>query len=137
MERYVQAAEEKQIRIALENQIYPVDMAYYLERIPGLRVNLDFAHALARGENVARQIETYGSLLAGLHVSDSDGRPEDWHIMPGRGNLDWPEVISALRQTGYTGDFHLEIVHERTADPARNDRTAACAWKIVSQILGE
>ncbi len=137
LDRFVREAEGRQIRIALENQIYSVDMAYYLSEIPGLYVNLDFAHAIAIGKSVVRFIEVCGSRLAGLHVADSDGRAKDWHIMPGQGILNWLEVVSALRRVNYTGDFHLEIVHERTADPARNDRTAARAFDIVSQILGK
>ena len=123
------------LKIALENQIYPVDLDYYLSNIPQLGINIDFAHATATGMNVIQIIHQYAHRIYGLHVADSDGRPEDWHIMPGRGVLLWPEIIRALREIGYKGDFHLEIVHERKTDEKENDWTAVEAFSCCKEIL--
>lgn len=133
--RYTEEAGADQIRVALENQIYPVDMDWYLDKLPSLGVNIDFAHALACGADIPEYIQKYSGRLLGLHVSDSDGRPEDYHMMPGRGVLPWSTVVSALNESGYTGDFHLEIVHERSRIREINDRTAFEAFSVCSELL--
>ena len=57
LKNVVGMSEGSGIRIALENQIYPVDMDYYLDSVPGLGVNLDFAHAIASGQDVVYLIK--------------------------------------------------------------------------------
>lgn len=136
LNRFCEQACYEGIRIALENQIYPVDMDFYLSRIPELGVNIDFAHAVASGSDVPKMIVKYGPRLYGLHVADSDGRREDYHIMPGRGIVNWSEVFGKLDAVHYRGDLHLEIVHERSTCPEINDRTAAVAYKVVSELMG-
>ena len=117
-------AEKYGIRIALENQIYPVDMDFYLKEIPGLCVNLDFAHAIASGYDVVSMIEKYADKLAGLHVSDSYGRKEDYHIMPKKGIVNWDMAIKSIEHSCYDGDLHLEIVHERSTELSENNEKA-------------
>ena len=41
-----------------------------------------------------------------LHVSDFDGVDER-HWMPGKGIVDWNDVIAALVEVGYEGPFTL------------------------------
>ena len=133
--RYAEACAKAGLRLALENQIYPVDMDYYLEQTPALGVNIDFAHAMAVGEDVLEMIGKYAGKLYGLHVSDSDGRAEDYHIMPGKGMLDWNKVLAALETAKYDGDLQLEIVHERSGDPDENDQTAQAAFDTADALL--
>ena len=135
--RYAKSAAQAGLRLALENQIYPVSMEFYLEKAPELGVNIDFAHAMAVGQDVRAMIETYAGKLFGLHVSDSDGRAEDYHIMPGKGMLDWKAILEALRRAAYDGDLHLEIVHERSTEAEENDRTAKTAFETVSALMQE
>lgn len=136
LSRYVEKAKAYGIRIALENQIYPVDMDYYLSHVSGLYVNIDFAHALATGHDIVNYIDQYKDRLAGLHVSDSDGRPEDYHIMPGKGVVDWKSVLNLLKTTSYDGDFHLEIVHERSTEADENLQTVRQSFDIIMRMIG-
>ena len=46
--------------------------------------------------------------LQGLHVQDNDGQ-SDQHLVPYLGNIQWDSVIDALAETGYPGDFSMEI----------------------------
>ena len=135
LRRFTDKATRCGLKIALENQIYPVDLNFYLTNIPVLGINIDFAHALATGMNVAEMIRYHGERVYGLHVADSDGRPEDWHIMPGKGKLSWQEVLCALKEARYLGDFHLEIVHERNIEKEKNDQTASEAFSCCSELL--
>ena len=135
--RFAETCAQAGLRLALENQIYPVSMDDYLNAVPKLGVNIDFAHAMAAGLDVRAMIEQYADRLYGLHVSDSDGRDEDYHIMPGKGLLHWDEILEALLRAKYDGDLHLEIVHERSTDAAENDKTARLACETVNRLLEE
>lgn len=56
-----------------------------------------------------------GKRLHALHIADNEGKT-DQHMMPfGRGNVDFGEVVNALRQVEYNGLFNLEIPGERLA----------------------
>ena len=120
-----QIASRYGIAIALENQIdlefdcgryvgtLPADLERLLDSVNDLGLAIDTAHACAQQLDVSELIRWASSRLYGLHVSDSDGLKHDYHIMPTRGIIDWHKVLLALRDIGYKGDFHLEIVHER------------------------
>ena len=50
-----------------------------------------------------------------LHVNDNFGpvrNPSwkaDYHLIPGFGSVNWDNVIKALREIKYAGDFTLEV----------------------------
>ena len=49
--------------------------------------------------------------LAALHVHDNDYR-RDLHNIPFEGRLRWGEIMRALKEIGYTGDFTYETTTE-------------------------
>ena len=54
-----------------------------------------------------------GQRLKALHIADND-TTADQHLMPfGHGNVNWQEVMDALRENGYDRLFNLEIPGER------------------------
>ena len=135
LQKFCEKASLFGIRVALENQIHPVDYKTCLSKIPILGVTIDFAHALASGLDEPTMIDDFGPRLYGLHVSDSDGKSEDYHIMPGRGSINWSAVMEKLFEHKYSGDIHLEIVHERSDCPDVNDKTAAIAFEAISRLV--
>ena len=53
-----------------------------------------------------------GKRLRALHIADNEGR-SDQHMMPfGKGNVDFAEIVEALREINYEGLFNLEIPGE-------------------------
>lgn len=52
-------------------------------------------------------IRNVGSMVWTLHLHDNDGTG-DQHLPPGKGNIDWRDVIEALREISYTGTLNLE-----------------------------
>ncbi|MBQ4051501.1 MAG: sugar phosphate isomerase/epimerase [Oscillospiraceae bacterium] len=67
----------------------------------------------SQGEFIRRA----GKRLIALHVADND-LSSDLHILPfGRGNIDWWDFASALREVGYDRLFNYEIPGERLASP--------------------
>lgn len=76
---------------------------------PFLVACLDIGHAEMRGSgNGAQQmIRELGHRLQALHIHDND-RWHDSHQIPFSMKIDFEQVISALKDIGYTGYFTLE-----------------------------
>ena len=69
---------------------------------------LDLGHACLVCEDPAEFIRKLGGKrLQALHVHDVDGI-DDTHTLPFYGVINWPEVMKALKDIGYQGDFTYE-----------------------------
>ncbi len=130
-------ASEHGFRVAVENLIgtEAKRLEDLLADVPGLGVNLDSAHACANRENPAELIRFFGRHVYGVHLSDSDGEPRDLHLTPGRGILNWEEIVKALDEVRYAGDFHLELPHERGETVEETFRAARHAAETVRPLL--
>ncbi len=78
---------------------------------PVLGVTFDTSHAHVRGLDLPAAIRQLGPLICATHISDNDGS-SDQHRTPGGGTIDWPGVMSALREIGYHGRLNFEIPGE-------------------------
>jgi sugar phosphate isomerase/epimerase len=114
-------AGERGVQIGLENLArrgasMPYEMLDLLAAIghPAIGITLDTSHANIVGLDFGTTIRELGPHLIATHISDNDGSG-DQHRTPGNGSIDWPEVMSALREVGYEGLFNLEIPGERHA----------------------
>ncbi len=76
----------------------------YVDRVahPAFRIMYDTFHANIEEQNQARAIATLGKSMGVLHISEND------RGIPGRGHIDFAEVFSAARHTGYDGWVTLE-----------------------------
>jgi sugar phosphate isomerase/epimerase len=52
-------------------------------------------------------VRSLGSRLIATHISDCD-EVDEQHWLPGKGVLDWPAFMQALREINYTGPFTYE-----------------------------
>ncbi len=70
---------------------------------------LDIGHAEMRGSNTSavEMIKALGDRLFALHIHDND-KWRDSHQIPFSMNIDFKEVVSALKQIDYKGFFTLE-----------------------------
>ncbi len=70
---------------------------------------LDIGHAEMRGsgDGAANMIRALGPRLAALHIHDND-KLNDSHRMPFTMDINFDEVVTALRDIGYGGYFTLE-----------------------------
>lgn len=73
--------------------------AAYVEAVghPAFRIMYDTFHANIEEQSQKRAIERIGGHIGVLHVSEND------RGIPGRGHIDFGEVFSAVRGTGYDG----------------------------------
>ena len=110
---------ETGVKIAIENLsgafTYPDLMNEILKRLnsPWFVGLVDVGHAWLRagiqpGDFIRRL--TPGS-LKGLHIQDNHGAAGgvDEHLAPFLATVDFPDLLKALKETGYEGDFTLEL----------------------------
>jgi sugar phosphate isomerase/epimerase len=79
---------------------------FLLAADPRLRVCYDINHITR--EPSAEFIRVVGGRIETLHVTDCDHINER-HWLPGEGILDWPEILRALKEVGYTGVWMYEV----------------------------
>lgn len=68
--------------------------------------------------NVVEEIRRLGSRIQILHVHDNS-KERDEHKEPYGGSIPWTDVMCALKEIGYTGDFNYEIITHRIPESAR------------------
>lgn len=70
---------------------------------------LDIGHAEMKGSNTnaVEMINALGNRLSALHIHDND-RVNDCHQIPFSMNINFDEVVQALKNIGYKGYFTLE-----------------------------
>ncbi|MET3926308.1 sugar phosphate isomerase/epimerase family protein [Devosia sp. 2618] len=76
----------------------------YVDRVdhPAFRIMYDTFHANIEEKSQPRAIRTLGDGMGVLHISEND------RGIPGRGHINFAEVFSAVRATGYDGWVTLE-----------------------------
>lgn len=77
---------------------------------PWFVICLDVGHAAIIGcepENLIKGLD--GHTLKALHIHDNDYL-SDKHMLPFTGNLDWENIMNALKEVEYKGDLTLEIL---------------------------
>jgi sugar phosphate isomerase/epimerase len=79
-----------------------------LTTVPGLRFHLDVGHAVLRGNKFKQLLGMFKGKLVHVHFSDNRMREDD-HMPIGAGNINWAEVIAALKAVGYDATITLEV----------------------------
>jgi sugar phosphate isomerase/epimerase len=81
---------------------------------PSLGLNFDPSHLFRANEDPAEVAGRWGSHIITSHFRDcpwregSPGTPEQQ--IPGRGVVDIPGILAALKKTGYAGPLNLEVI---------------------------
>lgn len=116
------------IKICLENccsiTVNSDELLYLVKKLdsPNFGICLDTGHLnikkeLGYLESQRDFILKTRDYLSALHIADNEGLT-DQHMMPfGRGNVDFKEVISTLKEIGYTGILNYEIPGEAFPKP--------------------
>ena len=89
---------------------------------PNLRLTLDIGHLQCQGElPIADVIRRWASRLANVHIEDMR-RGVHEHLMFGEGEIDFPPVLQALAEVGYTGGVYVELSRHSHEGPAAAKR---------------
>lgn len=86
----------------------PEDFLALLDGVPegGFGVDINPGELAVHGFDPVSTIQTLGSRIVTFHATDATSRPggRGYEIVPlGRGDLDYPAILSALESTGFTG----------------------------------
>ena len=76
----------------------------------------DTGHAHIQGLDQWKALLVVGERVKMLHVQDNDGR-SDQHLLPFMGGINWQDVMAALCEIDYRGDFTYEAHNSIRALP--------------------
>jgi sugar phosphate isomerase/epimerase len=94
-------------RTCLGNSLVELNMLVDRLENETFGVCLDVNHLMGRYAELSRIIRSLGPRLIATHISDCDEIDEK-HWLPGKGVLDWPAFMQALRAIDYQGPFTYE-----------------------------
>lgn len=122
VEKYVK---ENDIKLAIHNhgpgdEVYPTPATVY-DKIVNLdkRIGLciDIGHVVRLGMNPMEAIKKYGHRMYDMHLKDVDGTvAKSESIQIGRGVIDIPKLMKALKDVNYQGVMSIE--YEKDAENA-------------------
>jgi sugar phosphate isomerase/epimerase len=99
---------------------------------PSVGLNFDVGHAFCVHEDLPRAIAKLAPHTRHYHLEDIAATRVHHHLVPGTGAIDFPEVISAIRQTGYDGWLTVEL-YPFVDDP---DAAAREALRVLRPVIG-
>jgi sugar phosphate isomerase/epimerase len=110
-------------------------------REPALGLNFDPSHLFRADENPEEVAGRWGAHIATSHFRDCASRerqvgPPETQI-PGRGIVDIPATLRALRDAGYAGPLNLEVIGAKGYDLARATGIAAESRGYLRRCLQE
>lgn len=97
----------------------------------GLEICLDTNHILQ--EKTEEFIKKVGDVITTLHVADYDGIDER-HWIPGRGVINWNNVIHELVKIGYEGPWMYEVVRRDGDDPMPTAQRIVENWEELKSV---
>ncbi len=112
----VARAREKGITVCIENLSERVEsFRKAFDAIPDLRMTLDIGHAqlLARENTSFAFIRDAFERIAHIHAHDNHGGTsvkDDLHLAVGEGAIDYPGILSRLRERGYHSTITMEVM---------------------------
>lgn len=110
--KLVNVAESEGVTIAIENLPRnclgnsSAEIEEFLEIHPNLRVCLDTNHLTK--EPLVDFIKNLGNKIITTHISDFD-LVDEKHWLPGKGKINWQEVIDTLKSINYQGVWLYEL----------------------------
>lgn len=98
-----------------------------------LRVNLDIGHALLTDDDAVKSIRQAARLIVHAHIDDMSGGVHK-HLIPGRGEIDLPAVMTAFLEIGFRGPFVVDLFD---LDPAKAASPAMAEIRRALHIAQE
>ncbi len=124
LDRILQMSEEANCSLTLENMPYVPNVEQFLSDIikaheqTSLGVTIDLEYVRYHGSQMSDIIELFGNRLLNVHFRDGDGRllDADGHrryLLPGTGDINLLETLSALHRAGYEKAITVEVSHRQ------------------------
>jgi sugar phosphate isomerase/epimerase len=98
---------------------------------PALGLNFDVGHAYCMSENLPAQIARMAPHTRHYHLEDIAASRVHHHLVPGMGAIDFAEVITAIRGTGYQGWLTVELYPNVDDPDAAARRAREVLWPLI------
>ncbi len=96
-----------------------------------VKMNCDIGHLFCVGEDPAAVIRAMPGEVAHVHLEDIGSNRVHQHLTPGKGVIDFRQILSALVEIAYAGWVTIELYpYEATAA-----EVAFMAWEYLKPIL--
>ena len=95
----------------------------------------DTGHANLEGAAADQYLPAIGDCLASVHLADNCGA-EDEHLLPGDGEVDWPDTIARVKQCDYNGPVMLEVLRKGSSLESMLERAFSVACRLSKQLRG-
>ncbi|WP_334104750.1 TIM barrel protein [Muricomes intestini] len=111
------------------------DVRWALDQVHSSRFKcmLDLAAPFTCGEPICSYFEKMGEDVKHIHFVDCEKTSED-HLIPGDGEMDFPRIVSYLKEIGYDGYLSLELFSRYANEPAFS---AERGYKVIRNLLDE
>ena len=111
------------------------DVRWALDQVdsPYFKCMLDLAAPFTSREPICAYFEKMGSDVKHIHFVDCESSSED-HLIPGDGEMDFPRIVSYLKEVGYDGYLSLELFSRYANEP---DFSAERGYKVIRGLLDE
>lgn len=117
-----------------DNPLYPnaTDIWNHIKDLdPKIGICIDIGHTTRDGSDPAKDIMKYGARIYDVHIKDVDkATKEGKTVEMGRGIIDIPAVVTALKEIKFTGSCSLEFEKDMT-DPLAGVAESIGYWKGV------
>jgi L-ribulose-5-phosphate 3-epimerase len=102
---------------------------------PNLRLTLDIGHLQCQGElPISDVIRRWAPRLANVHIEDMR-RGVHEHLMFGEGEIDFPPILRALAEVGYTGGLYVELSRHSHEGPAAAQRSYEFLTRVMASVI--
>ncbi len=111
------------------------DVAWALREVNSiaLKAMIDLACPLTTGEPVCAYFEKMGRDIRHIHFIDCVSTSED-HLIPGDGEIDFPRLVSYLKEIGYDGYLSLELFSRYANEP---DFAAKRGIEVIRSLVND
>jgi sugar phosphate isomerase/epimerase len=109
----------------------PEDYERLFEEVPSDRVgvNLDIGHVYAACVDVVDFIRRFSDKIVNVHIKDIHGMES---VAIGKGDIDLPSVIRALKEIGYDGPVALEL---ELSDPENAYEHVKTSYNAMKKLI--
>lgn len=133
------AADQYDVRVGIEYEPgllveRATEVMDVLERVDSSRlgVNLDIGHSYLAREEPRQTIDLLADRIWNVHVEDIRGL-KHFHLIPGEGDLPFPEYLDALDEVGYGGFLTVELYSYPDAPVAAGRRAAEYLTSLLQR----
>jgi len=128
--RKIKVGIEYEPDLLVENADESLDVIKQIDS-PYVGVNLDIGHSHVIGEDLHQTIKMFRKCIFNVHLYDIRRR-RHYHLMPGKGDIDFHSVFESLKSVGYNRYCTVELY----TYPHKPVHAASKALSYLKQIAG-